>query len=227
MPNYGDALYWEERYKTQQNITFDWLENYHSLQKIISSFEFEKESIKTLMLGCGNAEISFDMYVDGFRNIENIDISQVVITQMSEKYSNYDMNWKVMDVRDLLYDDNTFDFIVDKSTMDALLCGESSFINVAIMLNEVQRVLKVNGIYMIISYGKPENRMFHLEREHLGFDIIIYSIKKDNDDNENEHFIYICQKKEKADEKSKENYRQVISKLIELERLEEIEISHD
>jgi ubiquinone/menaquinone biosynthesis C-methylase UbiE len=84
-----------------------------------------------------------------------------------------------MDVRDIKYPKENFDFIVDKSTIDAILCGESSFVNVAKMLNEVQRVLKPNGIYMIISYGQPENRVFHLEREHLKFEISIYSIKKD------------------------------------------------
>lgn len=67
-----------------------------------------------------------------------------------------------MDVRDLQYEDNTFDLIIDKSTIDALLCGDNSFINVAIMTKEVIRTLKVDGIYMIISYGQPENRIFHL-----------------------------------------------------------------
>lgn len=67
-----------------------------------------------------------------------------------------------MDVRDLQYEDNYFDLIIDKSTMDALLCGDQSFLNVAIMTKEVQRVLKTSGIYLIISYGQPENRIMHL-----------------------------------------------------------------
>lgn len=67
-----------------------------------------------------------------------------------------------MDVRELQYDDESFDLIIDKSTMDALLCGDQSFLNVAIMTKEVQRVLKTGGIYMIISYGPPENRIPHL-----------------------------------------------------------------
>ena len=84
-----------------------------------------------------------------------------------------------MDVRDLKYSDGFFDIAIDKSTIDALLCGEHSFVNVAKMTKEVQRVLKEGGIYMIISYGQPENRIFHLEREHLAFDLSIYTIKKD------------------------------------------------
>lgn len=47
------------------------------------------------------------------------------------------------------------------------------------MVKEVQRVLKTGGIYIIISYGSPENRIFHLVREkfkfkkrdHISFDI--------------------------------------------------------
>ncbi len=67
-----------------------------------------------------------------------------------------------MDVRDLKYKEDTFDIAIDKSTIDALLCGDHSFLNVAMMTREIQRVLKVGGVYLIISYGQPENRVMHL-----------------------------------------------------------------
>ena len=66
-----------------------------------------------------------------------------------------------MDVRQIKYADKFFDIAIDKSTIDALLCGDNSFLNVAVMTKEVQRVLKNGGIYMVISYGAPENRTFH------------------------------------------------------------------
>ena len=68
---------------------------------------------------------------------------------------------EVMDVRQIKYADKFFDIAIDKSTIDALLCGDNSFLNVAVMTKEVQRVLKNGGIYMVISYGAPENRTFH------------------------------------------------------------------
>jgi ubiquinone/menaquinone biosynthesis C-methylase UbiE len=193
MPNYGDPKYWEERYKLQKGSTFDWLEDYETLKTIIDDLKLDKTKCKILNLGCGNSEFSEHMYDDGYRNIENVDISENVVKFMVERNKNRDMNCKfdmylykniiivkVMDVRDMTqFSDNSFDFAVDKSTIDALLCGEKSFINVALMMKEVQRVLKSGGIYMIISYGQPENRIFHLEREHLSFDISIYTIKKD------------------------------------------------
>ena len=48
------------------------------------------------------------------------------------------MKWDVMDVTDLKYLDDTFDLAIDKSTIDALLCGDNAFINVAKMLKEAQ-----------------------------------------------------------------------------------------
>jgi ubiquinone/menaquinone biosynthesis C-methylase UbiE len=101
-----------------------------------------------------------------------------------------------MDVRDLKFDSEMFDFIVDKSTIDAILCGECSFINVAKMLKEVDRVLATGGIYMVISYGQPENRIFHFEREFLNFDVTIYTIKKDYNLDEDE--VYSKEKFEKV-----------------------------
>ena len=85
-----------------------------------------------------------------------------------------------MDVRDLQYEDNTFDLIIDKSTIDALLCGDNSFINVAIMTKEVIRTLKVDGIYMIISYGQHQNRIFHLVNNYLVDSLNVLSIQFQN-----------------------------------------------
>jgi hypothetical protein len=47
------------------------------------------------------------------------------------------MNYEVMDVTDMKYPDGFFDLAIDKSTIDALLCGDNAFLNVAKMTNEV------------------------------------------------------------------------------------------
>lgn len=109
-----------------------------------------------------------------------------------------------MDVCKLEYPDNYFDIAIDKSTIDALLCGDNSFVVTALMLKESQRVIKENGgIYFAISYGKPEVRQFHLERPFLSWSVksfILYPTKKEfKDEKEKEedsdtHFIYVCTK---------------------------------
>ena len=128
-----------------------------------------------------------------------------------------------MDVREIKYPDSHFDLVIDKSTIDALLCGENSFVNVAIMLKEIQRILKEGGVYMIISYGSPEYRVFHLDRHHLNFEINIYTIKKDflkDEDKKYEkvHYVYLCRKLPGADEISKANFEYVINFLQEQEK---------
>ena len=99
MPNYGSASYWEKRYAKMKE-PFDWLEDYQGIKDVIEGLV--DRNAKILMLGCGNANISQDMYDDGFTNIHNIDISEVVIEQMAIK--NLDrpgMTWQVMDVTDI------------------------------------------------------------------------------------------------------------------------------
>jgi ubiquinone/menaquinone biosynthesis C-methylase UbiE len=90
-----------------------------------------------LVLGCGNAEFSEDMYADGYTNQHNIDNSSVVIEQMKTRNSDKTMKWVVMDVMDLAYPDNFFDAAIDKSTADAVFCGDNSFTNIARMTKEV------------------------------------------------------------------------------------------
>lgn len=55
------------------------------------------------------------------------------------------MIYEVMDCTDMKYPDNFFDIAIDKSTIDALLCGDNAYLNVARMMKEVQRTLKTGG----------------------------------------------------------------------------------
>ena len=111
------------------------------------------------------------------------------------------MKWEVMDVRELKYPDEMFDLIIDKSTIDALLCGNYAFFNVAVMLKECQRVLKTGGYYMALSYGTPDNRTIHFTRKHLGFELKTYELQRVHEDSGSAsmHHIYICKKLAGAD----------------------------
>ena len=46
------------------------------------------------------------------------------------------MKWDVMDIRDMTYEDATFDLIIDKATLDCIACNEASNLDVAFMLKE-------------------------------------------------------------------------------------------
>lgn len=200
------------------------LEDYDTIQPIFEELKIPKNA-KILNIGCGNSEFSERLYDDGYTNNVNIDIAPNVIKYMNNrKGKRKGLQYEVMDVRDLKYKDETFDIVIDKSTIDALLCGEHAYMNVAKMTKEISRVLKTGGIYFIISYGKPENRILHLERDHLAFDIHFYSIKKEDDENNAHeqtqvHYGYICTKKPEA--KDNLNNFDLVYDQLERDELEE------
>jgi EEF1A lysine methyltransferase 4 len=211
MPNYGDPEYWEKRYEEQKGKTFDWLEDYSSLKPIIK--ELVDPSGKILILGCGNAELGEEMCADGYTSICNIDISPIVIQQMRDRtMERSEMTWWVMDVRALSFDSNSFDLAIDKSTIDALLCGDDAYLNVAKMTKEVQRVLRPGGVYMAISYGIPDTRLDHFNWQHLSWDV---SWQVLNEGTESPHYVYLCRKKDGADEVCAQNWKEVEASLGE------------
>jgi ubiquinone/menaquinone biosynthesis C-methylase UbiE len=113
-----------------------------------------------------------------------------------------DMKYDVMDLRDMAYEDDKFDLIIDKSTIDALLCGDNSTINVTIMMKEYQRILKPGGTYVAISYGVPDNREKYFTTENLDFELKTYMINK--------HYLYMCKKLDGTKQKQNDSFIKVL-----------------
>ena len=102
-----------------------------------------------------------------------------------------------MDIRDLKFDDQSYDAIIDKGksseeefnreeylfyyvgTMDALMCdrgdvwdpSEELINDVKGEVDEVERVLKVGGTFLYITFGQPHFRKRHLQRDCWDIDI--------------------------------------------------------
>ncbi|KAJ6755152.1 S-ADENOSYL-L-METHIONINE-DEPENDENT METHYLTRANSFERASES SUPERFAMILY PROTEIN [Salix purpurea] len=175
--NYGDALYWDVRY-VQEAESFDWYQRYASLRPFVR--RHIPASSRVLMVGCGNALMSEDMVDDGYENIMNVDISSVAIDLMRRKYEQMpQLKYMEMDVRDMsFFPDESFDAVIDKGTLDSLMCGSDAPISAARMLGEVSRLLKPGGIYMLITYGDPKVRMPHLSRSNYSWKIVLYAIPR-------------------------------------------------
>lgn len=71
--------------------------------------------------------MSGDMYNAGYHGITNIDYSSVCIGTMSDRYSDcVGMTWHQMDVRRLSFPDASFDVIIEKATLDAIMVEEKT-----------------------------------------------------------------------------------------------------
>ena len=127
-----------------------------------------------------------------------------------------------MDACKLEYPDNFFDIAIDKSTIDALLCGDNSFVITALMLKESQRVIKENGgVYFAISYGKPSTRSMHFKRPFLSWDLKEYSLlpqneefKDEDEKEEKSHYIYVCTKNKRWRDANQMHFEKEIIELI-------------
>ncbi|XP_026424414.1 EEF1A lysine methyltransferase 4-like [Papaver somniferum] len=175
--NYGDGTYWDARYIKEAGA-FDWYQRYSSLRPFF--LKFIPFSSRILMVGCGNAVLSEDMVKDGYEDIMNTDISSVAIEMMKKKYKDIpQLKYMTMDVRDMsFFQDDSFDCVVDKGTLDSLMCGTDAPLSAAQMLGEVSRLIKAGGIYMLITYGDPTVRVPHLNRHGYNWKITLYIIPR-------------------------------------------------
>ena len=125
--SYKIQEYWDERFSKEE--TFEWCKSYADFKHLLC--ENVQKSDRILMLGCGNSRLSEDMYNDGYRNITNIDFSPVVIENMTRKCRGMvDMQWMVMDITKLSFDQSSFDVVLEKATLDALLqCSTLTFLD--------------------------------------------------------------------------------------------------
>lgn len=173
--NYSDSSYWNNRY-THDSKPFDWYQCYAGVSPLVR--RFISLSSRILMVGCGNSVMSEDMVMDGYKDVVNIDISPVVIEAMQKKYLNVpQLQYMTMDVLDMSYfGDCSFDGVIDKGTLDSIMCGMGAPCNAETMLTEISRVLKPGGVYMLITYGDPRLRMPHLNRNVYGWSISLFVI---------------------------------------------------
>lgn len=78
---------------------------------------------------------------------------------MQQKYEDDPrLTWETMDCQHLEFDDNSFDFVFDKGTLDALVCSSESLDIVNNTFSEVERVLSPGGIFAEVSYAPPDHR---------------------------------------------------------------------
>lgn len=205
---YSCSQYWIDRYQTHQFV-FDWIETFDSLSpyltQIFSSFNRDISSLSLLHIGCGTSELSEKIYnTYNIKSITNIDASPCAIKFMYERTRQYpEMTWLVMDAKSMPFQKEKFDVVIDKCVSDALYCSKHPLNDIAIYYREVNRVLKNEGVFIVISY--QEERIEQLKKSHLCFDVQCVTIENSIEE-ENGNMLkkvskmYICKKKSKCNE---------------------------
>lgn len=162
--------YWEQFFKKRGAKAFEWYGEYPELCGILHKYIKPQDNI--LVVGCGNSQLSADLYDVGYHKIVNIDVSDTVIRQMTEKNQKQrpEMKFLKMDVMNMDYKDGEFTVALDKGTLDALMVDNSEKVvaDVETMFNEIDRVMRLMGRYICIS----------LLQEHILHEVIHFFAEK-------------------------------------------------
>uniref|UniRef100_A0A673U721 eEF1A lysine and N-terminal methyltransferase n=1 Tax=Suricata suricatta TaxID=37032 RepID=A0A673U721_SURSU len=142
--------------------------------------------LQVLVIGCGNSELSEQLYDVGYQDIVNIDISEVAIKQMKERNASRrpQMSFLKMDMTQMEFADASFQVVLDKGTLDAVLTDEEekTLQQVDRMLAEVGRVLQVGGRYLCISLAQAhvlKKAVGHFSRE--GWMVRVHQVASSQD----------------------------------------------
>lgn len=178
---YATREYWDRRYVQEaEDATFDWFKRYEDVAHLFHPVLPDKTA-RILMLGCGNSTLSEAMYDDGYKNIVNVDYSPIVIERMrARNHDRPEMPWLVMDIRNLEFEDDSFDVAIDKGTMDALMTTKGDVWDppqqvIDDCTREVDEVLRVlrngNGAFLYLTFGQPHFRRRYLTRPDTTLEI--------------------------------------------------------
>lgn len=149
---FSEKDYWNKFFKKRGNKSFEWYGEYLELCGQLHKYIKQKDNI--LITGCGNSSLSADLYDVGYKNITNIDVSEVVINQMkSINAHRTSMKFLCMDAMNTTFENEEFTVVLDKGTLDALMPDDAEATQQLIdkYFAEIKRVLKLGGRYVCIS----------------------------------------------------------------------------
>ena len=160
---FKEKSYWEERFTVEEE--YDWLLTFDTLKPHLLPLLKSMDHI--LIVGCGNSSLSADLYDAGFIHITNIDFSEMVIEKMKQLHENDrpGMKWVVQDMTDLQFRAGSFDVVLDKASMDALMVSEGdvwdpegdTIVTTDRMCQCVTKVLTQNGRFIQLSSATLAN----------------------------------------------------------------------
>merc|ERR1712146_312188 len=99
--------------------------------------------------------------------------------------------------------DGSFDIVLDKATLDSILCGDGAASGGHKLLSEVSRVLAPEGAYVCVSHAWPQYRLNWLQRPEYGWNVKPFTIDKPSlgetaalsaDAADHVHYVYLCSK---------------------------------
>ncbi|KAK7889328.1 hypothetical protein WMY93_024888 [Mugilogobius chulae] len=195
---FSSAEYWERFFKKRGEKAFEWYGDYNKLCGVLHKYIKVKD--KVLVVGCGNSELSEQMYDVGYKHLINIDISETVINHMNQRNAERrpDLTFQQIDATKTPFEEGHFQAVLDKGTLDAMASEEEGAL-ASRMLTEMSRVLSVGGRYVCITLAQESVIKLAVDQfVSLGWAVRLHCLQNDIENEEDSFalpvFVLICTK---------------------------------
>mmetsp|Transcript_157 Transcript_157/g.207 ORF Transcript_157/g.207 Transcript_157/m.207 type:complete len:219 (-) Transcript_157:59-715(-) len=150
-----------------------------ALQDHVDCFSNSIKTARVLHSGTGTSILPFHLHKEGFKSQVGIDFSSSCIQSLQTTVKETKvkgLDFKKMDVRELGFEDGSFDVIVDKGTLDCVMLTQKEEKSALKYLAECERVLKPGGQLAIFSLYPPKKRQVCVKCEEKGVKLICKAI---------------------------------------------------
>ncbi|CAM9338250.1 unnamed protein product [Laminaria digitata] len=157
--DYSSMECWDKRYR--EGMFVEWYCGFDHVRPLFERFVPKDSSV--LDVGCGDKPLAWDLRDAGYTGkICSFDFSPTVIEQHLAEKEKLDrtrldtgVEFRVLDARNLPFEGGTFDLVVDKGTVDAMLCDEAGKGSARATCREAARVVASGGWFVIVSHIHP------------------------------------------------------------------------
>ncbi|EOA26619.1 hypothetical protein CARUB_v10022681mg [Capsella rubella] len=177
---------WDKFFTLRGNDdSFEWYAEWPQLRDTLlpllqESSSSSSGSLQILVPGCGNSRLSEHLYDAGFRDITNVDFSKVVISDMLRRNirTRPQLRWRVMDITKMQLADESFDTVLDKGALDALMEPEVGTKLGNQYLTEAKRVLKPGGKFICLTLAESHVLALLFSKLRFGWKMTVHSISQ-------------------------------------------------
>jgi len=166
---YSQASYWDDRYERDKKREecangYEWFldsfEKLKSVHPLVTEIFQDKNIVNIIDIGCGNSQLGVELADAGF-NVTCIDYSSVAIRYMQEKFGHKPrIKFLEMDLLKMDMEDNSFDLVMDKGALDAILftSSDQQDRNGYQISRDMHRILTEGGRYIVVTSTSLEMR---------------------------------------------------------------------